>query len=301
MVVLSLFSCTLLLNYSSLLLSSLLFPSLDRYRNAIRYTDDCLEHFIKGLKDRGIYEDTLIILSGDHGEAFGVANQDHPTNFLHKNYLFEENVRTFLILHDPREGDGGGSGTGSGTETRIVSRVSSVADIMPTILEFASLGPATSADQSKQISDIIHDIVGQSQLQPLPNYTPRMSFFHKTAMPLQWGVRDGHWKFISNQVGSAVQLYDLRTDPREQNNLLLHDSRRPNPSSSSDEAKVKLNLRGSKASPLAFTVQQMAAAYSQRCLEWYLLVHCYFIERLEGYSADNSCEGAVCIVIRKIK
>ena len=75
-------------------------PRFTKYRNAMHYTDYAFGLLVAGLKEQGLYEDTVIILTGDHGEAFGRANGDHPRNFLHKNFLFDENIVSFLMLHD---------------------------------------------------------------------------------------------------------------------------------------------------------------------------------------------------------
>lgn len=42
----------------------------NRYRNAIRYVDTCMDRFFQQLKEKGLYEDAIIAITGDHGEEF---------------------------------------------------------------------------------------------------------------------------------------------------------------------------------------------------------------------------------------
>ncbi len=73
---------------------------LARYRNALHYTDAAIGQLVAMLKARRLFENTLIAITGDHGQAFG----EHPGNFVHKNAIYEENIRTFLLLSHPALG-----------------------------------------------------------------------------------------------------------------------------------------------------------------------------------------------------
>src|SRR2546423_15450090 len=61
---------------------------IDRYRNALHYTDEAVGELISGIKSRGLMDQTLLVIFGDHGEAFG---QDDG-NFGHTHSIWEENV-----------------------------------------------------------------------------------------------------------------------------------------------------------------------------------------------------------------
>jgi arylsulfatase len=88
------------------------------YRDMIRYNDAALGDFITHLKDENRYEDSVIIVTADHGEAFG----EHG-NIGHAGIVYEEEVRVPLILKLPHERMAG---------SRIEAPVSLV-DILPTI------------------------------------------------------------------------------------------------------------------------------------------------------------------------
>ena len=96
-----------------------------RYRNALYEADSALAALIQGLEARGLYDDTLLVVFGDHGEAFG----QHPGNFAHTLFIYEENVRVPFLIVAP------GAVT---SEIRKKDPVSLV-DAAPTILDLLGL------------------------------------------------------------------------------------------------------------------------------------------------------------------
>ena len=82
-------------------------------------------------------------------------------------------------------------------KTILSSRVSTIGDVMPTLLSFA---------RAPQVFLPAQNLLSQY-------YEPRIAFFHKNSPPNLWGLRDGKWKFIDTRLGSNAQLYDLNVDP----------------------------------------------------------------------------------------
>ena len=161
-----------------------------RYLQSLHHIDAFLGRLFADMKRDGLLENTLILVTGDHGEAFG---ERHPGNRIHKSYVYEENVRSFLILLAP----------GVFREPIVSQRTASMGDVLPTLLR--ALG-----------RDFTH-ASGQS-LWPV-DYTPRPVFFHKNTHPELWGLRDGQWKVVSQRGGgNHFELYDLEHDPKEQQN-----------------------------------------------------------------------------------
>jgi phosphoglycerol transferase MdoB-like AlkP superfamily enzyme len=169
------------------------YPGADdysHYRNATHYTDHAIGNLLAFLAQRGLLENTLIAITGDHGEAFG---DRHSGNFTHKNRIYEENVKSFLIVAPP-----------VAPSAPIVShRLATMGDIMPTLLEFCDLRAPGIPGRSLLTQDF--------EEQPV--------FFQKSAFPEEWGLRDGRWKFIANIRTGAAELFDLIADPGEKNNL----------------------------------------------------------------------------------
>ena len=165
--------------------------AVEKYKNSLHFADHLIGRMVARLAARGELENTLIVISGDHGQAFG---EHHPTNFLHRNHLYEENIRNFLLVLDFRLETG----------PLVSEKRGAIGDIMPTLAGLAGL-PAPA-------------VRGRSLVEP--SYPPRIHYFHKSAPPEQWGLVDGQWKFIAERrEEGGVWLFDLSEDPFEQHNL----------------------------------------------------------------------------------
>jgi arylsulfatase A-like enzyme len=67
------------------------------YDGAVRYTDAAIGRFFDELRRLGIYDDATIIVTSDHGEAFG----EHGV-FLHAHHMYDEIIRAPLIVRAPK-------------------------------------------------------------------------------------------------------------------------------------------------------------------------------------------------------
>ena len=161
-----------------------------KFDYALRYSDQVIGVLFEALRRLRLDERTVIAITGDHGEAFG---DRHANNFTHKNQIYEENVRSFLILHHPKW-------AGSAVVSK---RIGSLGDIMPTLLAIAGAAPPS--------------VPGQNLL--AREYVEKPRYFFKNTYPDKWGVRHGPWKLIFEPRSGATQLFDLRQDPGEIRNL----------------------------------------------------------------------------------
>jgi glucan phosphoethanolaminetransferase (alkaline phosphatase superfamily) len=161
---------------------------IDRYRNALHYADRALGQLLEGLRSRGLDRRTLLVVTGDHGEAFG----QHDGNFGHTLFLYEENVRVPYLIAAP----------GLTRQQERVHRVASLIDTAPTVLDL--LGLAAPAGYE-----------GRSLL----GRQARMTLFCTDYSLGLLGLRDGRWKAIHELESGRCQLYDLEEDPQEQRDL----------------------------------------------------------------------------------
>lgn len=160
-----------------------------RYENSIHYTDAALGRLFDDLARRGWLENTIVAITGDHGEAFA---EFHANNTLHRNAIWEENIRNFLILLTPR------------AKTGVkIQRIGSHGDVLPTVAALTN----TNAD----------GVPGQDLLSV--QYRPRIQYFYKDIAPSQTGLRDGRWKYVERRDGNGPQLFDLTRDSTEQRNV----------------------------------------------------------------------------------
>jgi arylsulfatase A-like enzyme len=97
------------------------------YDSEIAYTDYCFGQIIARLKHIGIYDQTAVLVLGDHGESFG----DHG-HMLHGHLPFEEIIHVPLILKLP----------GASYAGKRISGLVSLLDVMPTVLDMADIPSA---------------------------------------------------------------------------------------------------------------------------------------------------------------
>jgi hypothetical protein len=168
------------------------FPESDdagQYLNALHYGDAALGEFLAALHDRGLTANTLFVIYGDHGEAFG----QHDGNYGHTLFLYEENIRVPLLVTIP----------GATVEPRRVKRMASLIDLAPTMLDLLGL-------------EATPDYQGISLLTPGERAA---LFFTDYSLPLA-GVRDGKWKLIARIGHPRAKLFDIEADPEERDNLI---------------------------------------------------------------------------------
>lgn len=162
-------------------------PSTAReaYDGEVAFTDAKILEFLDALGDE--LDDTAVILTSDHGEAFG----EHGT-FLHANTLFEEELRVPLWVCPP----------GGRSET-IDMPVSGI-DVAPTILSWAQVTRPTT-------------FVGRSLTGSLRS-VPVHAASAIDGMAMQALIYERH-KLIRHLPGDAYALFDLSEDPGERVDL----------------------------------------------------------------------------------
>jgi lipoteichoic acid synthase len=167
------------------------FPENDMrgcYLNSLHYADAALAGLMQGLRERQLDRDTLWVIFGDHGEAFG----QHEGNFGHTLFAYEENVRVPLLI----------TARGLTNEPVRVQEPVSLLDVAPTVLDLLGLGLPSSYE-------------GESLL----TAQPRMALFFTDYTLSVLGLRDERWKFIHEIDSGRMKLFDLRADPAERVDL----------------------------------------------------------------------------------
>jgi phosphoglycerol transferase MdoB-like AlkP superfamily enzyme len=163
---------------------------LNRYLNCLRYQDFFVKNLIEQYKNLGLYEGTIFVLYGDHGEAFG----EHG-RYAHDDVPYEESLKVPLIIHDPRRsGDG-----------KRIEGLSNLTDILPTVLELLGYEVENG------------EYPGYSLLHPLPeDRALTFSCFNKNKC---LASIKGSEKYIHHYGNQPDELFDLSIDAFEQQNL----------------------------------------------------------------------------------
>ena len=162
---------------------------LGRYLNVLHETDRHLARLFDKLRDANLEDDTLVVVTGDHGQAFG-----HPhDSYMQGRNIYEEDVHVPLMLWFPRT-------YRAAARSKVVG---SHVDLAPTIAELADL-PAAPDWQGRSLLD--------------PQHAPR-AYFYVAEDQFKLGVREDSWKYIFNLREGTEELFDLSADPTEQHNL----------------------------------------------------------------------------------
>ncbi len=157
----------------------------DLYANSLAYVDFQIGRLIEHLKATGRWDSTIIVVTGDTGQAFfehGFA--------AHANQLYNEVMQVPLIIRSP--------GLGAGTDDRLAQHI----DVPPTIFHLLGLPPHPGFQ-------------GVDLLDPAPN--PDRSVFLVAQSPLahQYAIVRRNLKLIFDARRRRYMLYDLASDPGE--------------------------------------------------------------------------------------
>ena len=211
------------------------------YDSEIAFADRELGRFFQALKDNGMYDDTLVIITSDHGEAF----YEHG-HWQHSQTLYDELTRVPLIVKWPES-----STTGRSAE--LFSQV----DIFATLVEAAGLElPVTEEGFLVRRSLASTGKLSRRLLSEMTWRSPDGTF-------MKVSFRNETLKYVATLSGpmgddlgvselSREELYDLKSDPEERENLLPSDESRAHPFRAElraflDAAKAARSLRSGEA------------------------------------------------------
>ena len=165
------------------------------YDGEIAYTDSALANFVAYLKAHAFYDNSLIVVVGDHGEGLGEHNED-----THGIFLYDSTTHVPLILKLPVGKNAG----------KVIDEQVGTLDILPTVLEYAGISKPEPLTGTSLLS------IAEG---PQKSSRPAVG---ETDYPLRFGwaplrsVRTPENKFIE---APRPEFYDLRSDAGEQNNL----------------------------------------------------------------------------------
>jgi choline-sulfatase len=174
-------------------------PYRDRYRSSpydgeIAAADAAVGRFLSFLREKGLYDDALVLLVSDHGESLGDHGEDE-----HGVFLYRETMRVPLFCKYPR---GAHRGTVEAAPVGLV-------DVVPTIL--AEIG-APAAETSRMSGRPLSAEHRPGRLLYGESLYPRLDFGWSELEALT-GDR---YRYIE---APRPELYDLAADPAEKTNL----------------------------------------------------------------------------------
>ncbi len=149
----------------------------NRYRNALHHADRQVGELLRRLEESGELENTIVIVTGDHGEEF----REHGF-FGHTSNFTPVQVQVPLLMRGP--------GIEAGIETHVTSHL----DLAPTLLEMLGADPAQRGDWC----------LGQNLLSPSPTRRPVMAGWGEIGMWVQGGIV----RVPLTRLSFNVEIYD---------------------------------------------------------------------------------------------
>ena len=173
------------------------------YAGEIAFADHCIGRVIQTLKDIGIYDSTLIVVTGDHGEMLG--EHGEPA---HSYFIYQGALKVPLVFKVPGYNKG-----------MVISEITGLVDIVPTICGLLGIEYPQSV-AGVDLSSAFK--TGNTGLDQRYLYCESLTPTTYSANSLL-GVVNDKYKYIQT---TRPELYDLVNDPHETNNLVKAESQR---------------------------------------------------------------------------
>lgn len=181
------------------------------YYGSLAHADSCIGQILQALKELGLENDTLVIYTSDHGEMLG----EH--GLWGKTLFYEPSVGVPFLIRIPGV-------TAAGAQCRTPINLVELA---------ATLGELCGVDVD---SDLDGESFARSVFEPEKTVNRAVYSEHRVGTPNQMSmIIEGQWKYCQYK-SDMPELYNLRDDPDEMNNLALHSDYRP----VVDELRAKL-------------------------------------------------------------
>ncbi len=179
-------------------------PSLyGLYAGEIAYTDHCIGRVLDKLKELGLYDSTLIIITSDHGEMLGEHGE-----LTHSYFIYQSAIKVPLIFKLP----------GQNKPARIKS-IAGLIDIVPTVCGLLNI----ETPKNVQGLDLFANSKGENTSgQGRHIYCESLTATKYRGNSLL-GIVNDDFKYIQT---TRPELYELITDPGESNNVVKKQQRR---------------------------------------------------------------------------
>jgi len=171
------------------------------YDQGIKYLDEQIGNLIDFLKKENIYENTIIILTADHGDEF----LEHGGG-THSNKLYNELLHVPLLIKRLEENN------------KTINKKVSLINLPPTICNLAGLEPSVSF-KGRDLFELKNEIIfHQTAFNENSGWTTPLTNIRKLNQ-CKMACQTEEWKYIIDYGTGLEELYNLLTDPKEEKNL----------------------------------------------------------------------------------
>ena len=164
-----------------------------RYMNNLAYGDHVTGELFDLLKQYGLYDDSLIVVTADHGEAFN----EHG-HFGHNTTTYEEMIKLPMLVRVP------------GVEPRRIAQPIGLIDYFPTFAELFDLELENAHFEGRSLAPLL---LGGPE-------DPSEAYYYSRAVgsSMVFCLRGQRYKFVFDDYDE--ELYDLQADPGERDNII---------------------------------------------------------------------------------
>ena len=167
------------------------------YDGEIAYMDHYVGAVLDQLKAKGLFENTLVVVAGDHGEGLG-----DKVELGHGVFLYEETLRVPLIFENARVL----------IRPKVAAGTVRLVDVAPTILDVLGFGKDAAGMQGQSLDAWLGGAGNKDLDSVVETFFPRENFGWSELA----GLISGPWKYIQ---APKPELYDLGHDPAEATNV----------------------------------------------------------------------------------
>ncbi|MPZ15879.1 MAG: sulfatase-like hydrolase/transferase [Chloroflexi bacterium] len=172
------------------------------YASEVSYADHYVGQLLGYMAREGLLENTIVVLTADHGESLGDRPEPVGAYWLHGTDLYTAGIQVPIIVYDPRILDQG----------KVIEPPLQLIDIMPTVLDLLGV-PIPQRAQGRSVVPLINGT---------ESGTDRLAISVLSEDEQISIVSADGWKLISDGATAPRprELYYLPDDPAEANNLL---------------------------------------------------------------------------------
>jgi arylsulfatase A-like enzyme len=169
----------------------------DHYDGGIASADAYIGRLLDKLRKLKLYDESLIIVTSDHGESLGEHNR------IGHGSLYLEQLLVPLIIKLPKA---------LGISPRVIDEPVALVDVMPTILDLLGAELPDKIDGRSLMPVIRKDDKGREHL--LAQVTFEMAGQQRVKPTERAILRPGRWLLIHDARDTSFEIFDLKSDPR---------------------------------------------------------------------------------------
>ncbi|HRP54807.1 sulfatase [Agriterribacter sp.] len=173
-----------------------------RYLETLQAVDESIEKVLEWVKENGQEQNTMVVYMGDNGFSFG----EH--GLIDKRHAYEESMRVPMLVWAP----------GMVKPSSVLEQVIMNVDIAPTFLQLAGIDKPSQMQGYSFAGLLKGQTTGWQRDKVFYEYYWEQAF---PQTPTTFAIRTDRYKYIYyNGVWDINELYDLKNDPYEMNNLI---------------------------------------------------------------------------------